>query len=47
MTPEGVKTSESDKRITSQFVNKHLQIGIDALQELAHSGESVKHLRFE
>lgn len=47
MTPEGVKTSESDKRITSQFVHKHLQIGIDALQELAHSGESVKHLRFE
>lgn len=47
MTPDGVKTSESDKRITSQFAYKHLQIGIDALQELAHSGESVKHLRFE
>jgi len=24
-----------------------LQIGIDALEELANSGESVKHLRFE
>ncbi len=47
MTPDGVKTSESDKRITTKFVHKHLQIGIDALQELAHSGESVKHLRFE
>jgi AMP nucleosidase len=47
MTPDGVKTSESDKRVTAKFVNKHLQIGIDALLELAHSGESVKHLRFE
>ena len=47
MTPEGVKTEESDKKITSNFVDKHLQIGIDSLLELASSGESVKHLRFE
>lgn len=47
MTPEGVKTSESDKKVTEQYVAKHLQIGIDSLLELANSGESVKHLRFE
>lgn len=47
MTPEGVKTSESDKKVTTHFVEDHLQIGIEALQELANSGESVKHLRFE
>lgn len=47
MVPEGVKTEESDKRVTSTFVEKHLQIGIDSLIELANSGESVKHLRFE
>jgi AMP nucleosidase len=47
MVPEGVKTEESDKRITTNFVEKHLQIGIDSLHELATSGESVKHLRFE
>ncbi len=47
MVPEGVKTEESDKRVTTTFVNKHLQIGIDSLLELATSGESVKHLRFE
>ena len=46
MTPDGVKTSESDKGVTSQYVDKHLQIGIDALLELKNSGESVKHLRF-
>lgn len=47
MIPEGVKTAESDKGVTSNFVEKHLQIGIDALMELKESGESVKHMRFE
>lgn len=47
MTPEGVKTTESDQKVTTSFVENHLQIGIDALMELASSGESVKHLKFE
>jgi AMP nucleosidase len=47
MTPDGVKTAESDKKVTTHFVENHLQIGIDALIELASSGESVKHLKFE
>jgi AMP nucleosidase len=47
MTPDGVKTEKSDHTVTTNFVNKHLQIGIDSLEELANSGESVKHLRFE
>lgn len=47
MFPEGVKTEESDKLVTQDHVKKHLEIGIDALLELIHSGESVKHLRFE
>lgn len=47
MTPEGVKTSESDKKVTADFVTSHLQIGIDSLLELKNSGESVKHMRFE
>ncbi|UBM60621.1 AMP nucleosidase [Marinilongibacter aquaticus] len=47
MTPDGVKTEESDKKVTVNYVEKHLQVGIDALNELASSGQSVKHLRFE
>lgn len=47
MTPEGVKSAESDRTVTAQFVTQHLEIGIDALRELRDSGESVKHLRFE
>src|SRR5690606_20460870 len=47
MQPEGVKTSASDKKVTEQFVEQHLNIRIDSLIELRDSGESVKHLRFE
>jgi AMP nucleosidase len=47
MIPEGVKTSESDKLVSNNFVLKHLEIGIDSLIELRDSGESVKHLRYE
>jgi AMP nucleosidase len=47
MTPEGVKTSKSDKAVTEKHVQAHLEIGINSLIELRSSGESVKHLRFE
>jgi len=47
MDPAGVKTSKSDVTVTQKFVQKHLEIGIDSLQELIDSGESVKHLIFE
>ncbi|MBV2167489.1 MAG: AMP nucleosidase [Bdellovibrio sp.] len=47
MIPEGVKTEESDKKVTANYVEKHLAIGIDALRELRDSGESVKHMRWD
>ncbi|MCU0428551.1 MAG: AMP nucleosidase [Cytophagaceae bacterium] len=47
MTPDGVKTSKSDVTVTQKYVATHLQIGIESLQELANSGDSVKHLIFE
>jgi AMP nucleosidase len=47
MTPEGVKTSKSDKTVTDKYVRQHLEVGIDSLIELRDSGESVMHLRFE
>jgi AMP nucleosidase len=47
MTPEGVKTSASDRDVSERFVEAQLDIGIDALRELRDSGESVKHMRFE
>ncbi len=47
MIPEGVKTEESDKKVSADYVINHLQIGIDSLKELQNKGISVKHLRFE
>ncbi|KYG61656.1 AMP nucleosidase [Bdellovibrio bacteriovorus] len=47
MTPDGIKTEESDKKVTANYVEQHLAIGIDALRELRDSGESVKHLRWD
>lgn len=46
MISTGVKTSESDRKVTNQFVEDHLKIGINALTELINNGKSVKHLKF-
>lgn len=46
MEPEGVKTGESDTKVTAHFVNDHLKIGIDSLKQLINNGETVRHLRF-
>jgi len=46
MISTGVKTEASDKKVTSLFVQNHLNVGIDALREIKDNGQSVKHLRF-
>ncbi|MDE2252536.1 MAG: AMP nucleosidase [Gammaproteobacteria bacterium] len=47
MVPEGVKTEHSDRRVTDSFVERHVQIGIEALRLIRRHGKSVKHLRFD
>lgn len=47
MIVEGVKTAASDLKVTQNFVDEHLKIGIDSLNELINNGLTVKHLRFE
>ena len=46
MVPEGVKTEESDRLITEQFVERHIKIGVDSLKQLINDGLTVRHLRF-
>jgi AMP nucleosidase len=46
MIPEGVKTEESDNQVTSEFVERHIRIGIDSLKQLINGGLTVRHLRF-
>lgn len=46
MIPDGIKTEEKDRQVTQDFVEDHLRIGIDSLNQLIHEGLTVKHLRF-
>lgn len=47
MISAGIKTSESDKHVTENYVEDHLRVGIDSLMVLKNKGESVKHLKFD
>ncbi len=46
MISTGIKTDASDKQVTSNYVEKHIDVGIDALIEIKEHGRSVKHLKF-
>jgi len=46
MVPEGVKTEESDSLVTINYVEMHLKIGIESLQQLIQKKLTVKHLKF-
>jgi AMP nucleosidase len=46
MIPDGVKTEESDRKVTAEFVKTHLRIGIESLKQLINDGVTVRHLRF-
>jgi AMP nucleosidase len=44
---DGIKTSESDKKVTANFVEEHIRIGVKALTSLMNNSKTIKHLRFE
>ena len=46
LTPEGVKTEESDQLVTKNWADSHLQIGIDAMTEIGEKGEMIKHFLY-
>ena len=46
VTPEGVKTQESDVAVTREWTDIHLQIGIEAMTEIGEKGEHIKHFRY-
>lgn len=46
MVPEGVKTEESDSKVSADFVESHLKIGIESLRQLIEHKLTVKHLKF-
>ena len=46
MTPDGVKTEESDKKVSQNFVDLHIEIGIKAMTEISTKGEKIKHYSY-
>ncbi len=46
MVAEGVKTIESDREVTKNYVDTHIKLGIGAMKEIATDGRSVRHLKF-
>ncbi len=46
MVAEGIKTEASDLIVTENFVDLHLQIGIEAMTEIEAKGETIKHFIF-
>jgi len=47
MTPDGIKTAASDLKVTTDFVDMHVRIGVSSLEQLINQGQTVKHLRFD
>ncbi len=43
----GIKTIESDKHVTTSFVEEHIRIGQKSLSSLIHNSRTIKHLRFD
>jgi len=46
MVPEGVKTQSTDEKVSKNFGNLHIKIGIESLNQLRENGNTVKHLQF-
>lgn len=46
MEPEGIKTRDSDRKVTDNFVDEHIEIGIGVMEHLLENEENVKHLRY-
>lgn len=46
MVPEGVKTTETDRNVTKVFLDDHLTLGIESLNQLINNSLTVRHLKF-
>ena len=46
VTPDGVKTEESDEEVTKEWAEQHLEIGISSMTEISKRGEEIQHFRY-
>lgn len=43
MTRDGIKTKQSAKSVFRQFTDKHIELGIKAMADIADRGENIRH----
>ncbi len=46
LTLDGVKTEESDKAVTQEWVDLHLEKVLKAMTDIGQSGEEIKHFKY-
>jgi len=46
IAPDGIKTEESDRSVTRNWLETHLTIGIKAMTEIGRSGEKIRHYQY-
>lgn len=47
MYEEGIKTEESDRKVTQNFAEQHVRIGIQALKLISGQRKTVRHLKYD
>jgi AMP nucleosidase len=47
MVPDGIKTDESDRRVTSNFAATHVRLGIESMKLIIGERKTVKHLKYD
>ena len=45
-TPEGIKTTASDRKVSQEWADAHLDIGIESMIEIGSQGEQIKHFQY-
>lgn len=43
---DGVKTEESDRKVTQQFAGEHVMLGIETLRQIIDEKKTIQHIRF-
>ena len=47
MVPEGIKTEASDNKVTSEFADMHVRIGIESMKLTIGDRKTVRHLKYD
>ncbi|MCG8409618.1 MAG: AMP nucleosidase [Phycisphaerales bacterium] len=46
VTPDGIKTEESDAQVTKDWADIHLQLGVEAMTHIGEQGEPIRHFQY-